>query len=350
MKKKIAKSALTLYLILSPLSVLHSQVAQDSVATVALPTSSKTIEVSADIDTATMVIGQQKTLTITATNLNKGKATQQVTFPTLQSLTQGPIEALESVTDTVFAKDGTIERIEQKVTVTTFDEGRHPVAGIIVKVEGMGEAMLLSPADSLYVNACYASDADTTKCEVMADAGYEREKYTFWEIARWVVLALIVAIAVMALIWIVRLRKDNKPIPLLPKAKAVPADRRALNELETLRRKELWQKGRIKKYYTDMTDIVRRFLRNMYGINASEMTTRQTLRNFHNIEDWSDESETLLRQLLQKADMVKFAKSQPESHEHDLAMQNAIDFVRKVAETHKINHPEEGDQKTEKKN
>ena len=124
--------------------------------------------------------------------------------------------------------------------------------------------------------------------------------------------------------------------------KPVPADKRALSELETLRRKELWQKGLIKRYYTDMTDIVRRYLRNMYGIKAGEMTSRQTLRAFHGIADWSEESEQMLRQLFQKADMVKFAKSTPESYEHDQAMQFAVDFVRTVAETHRQNNPEEG--------
>ena len=94
-----------------------------------------------------------------------------------------------------------------------------------------------------------------------------------------------------------------------------------------------------------MTDIVRRFLHNMYGISASEMTTRQTLRAFHAIDDWSEESDTLLKQLLQKADMVKFAKSQPEAYEHDLAMQNAVDFIRKVVEVHKLNNPENEEKK-----
>ena len=174
----------------------------------------------------------------------------------------------------------------------------------------------------------------------MADADYIKEPLTFWEVTRWVVYAIVLAAVVLAIIVILKRRKEHKPILALPGAKPVPADRKALSELETLRRKELWQKGRIKKYYTDMTDIVRRFLRNMYGISAAEMTTRQTLKAFHGIEDWSEESESLLRQLLQKADMVKFAKSQPEAYEHDQAMQFATDFVRKVAETHKLNNAE----------
>jgi len=204
---------------------------------------------------------------------------------------------------------------------------------------------MLAPADSLRLNVYYVPEADTVKCVTKADADYINEPYTFWEIARWVVYSLLFAMVVAAIVWIVKRRKEHKPIVILPGAKPLPADQRAIKELESLRRKELWQKGKIKRYYTDLTDIIRRFLRNMYGISASEMTTRQTLSAFHSSPDWSEESETLLQQLLQKADMVKFAKMEPESYEHDQAMQFALDFVRKVAETHKLNNPEKEENK-----
>lgn len=301
------------------------------------------ISVKATLDTGDIVIGDQKTLHIFIQRDQSTKKWPKVTLPTLQQMTQGTVEALDYIADTTKDKDGSVKSIEQKVIVTTFDAGRQYIGGIAVVVDNGGVPVILAPSDSLFLVATYAADADTTKCEVKAEADVEKEPYTFWEIARWFVAALLLAAIVFALIWIVRRRKENKPLVILPKSKPVPADKRALSELENLRRKELWQKGRIKKYYTDMTDIVRRFLRNMYGIKAAEMTTRQTLRAFHNISDWSDESETLLRQLLQKADMVKFAKSQPESHEHDMAMQNAIDFVHKVAETHRLNNVETGE-------
>ena len=312
----------------------------DTTPAVVLPSKSSDIEVSATIDTATIVIGQKKTLHVKVTPLNGGKKMPVVQFPSLEALTTGPIEALESTLDTVRDKSGEIKHIEQSVTITSFDAGRHRIGGIAVQTTENGQPVLLGPAEELYVNVVYSADADTTKCEARPDLLPVKEPYTFWEIIRWLLLALLAAALVFAVVWIVKRRKEHKPIVVLPKAKPVPADRKAISELESLRRKELWQKGRVKKYYTDLTDIVRRFLHNMYGISAAEMTTRQTLRAFHNIEDWSDDAGNLLQQLLSKADMVKFAKSQPESHEHDQAMQNAVDFVCKVAETHRINNPE----------
>lgn len=301
-----------------------------------LPSSDGTMKVSAHLDADTITIGDQTVLHIRLDGIG-GKRVQ---MPSPEELLQPGIEALESENDTLRDANGKLTGIEQKVTVTSFDAGVQTIGGIVVKIADGGRLVMLSPSDTLQLTVLYAADADTVKCEMKADVDYISEPLTFWEVARWVVLALVAALLVAVLIWIVKRRKEHKPIIALPGAKPTPADKKALSELEALRRKELWQKGRIKKYYTDITDIVRRFLRNMYGISAAEMTTRQTLKAFHGIADWSEESEALLRKLLQKADMVKFAKMQPESYEHDEAMQCAVDFVRKVAETHRINNPE----------
>lgn len=300
-----------------------------------LPSVYGNTSVSASLDSDSITIGDQTTLHIKVDGID-GKG---IELPTLQELTQGAIEALESKNDTTRDASGKIKSIEQQVTITSFDAGQHPVTGIVRIADG-GKTLMLAPDDSLVLKVAYIAEADTTKCEIKADSGYIKEPLTFWEITRWIVYVIILTAVILAVIWIIKRRKEHKPIVVLPGTKPAPADKKALSELEALRRKELWQKGKIKKYYTDMTDIVRRFLRNMYGISAAEMTTRQTLRAFHGIDDWSEESEALLRQLLQKADMVKFAKSQPEAYEHDQAMQYAVDFIRKVAETHKINNPE----------
>lgn len=315
----------------------YCQTANDSI--IQLPSRTDKVALSATIDTGTMVLGEQRLLHIKATNLQKGKQMPPLAFPSLQMMTNDAIEALTCHFDTTQTKDGIAESIEQVVTLAIFDTGRHAVPGVVLMAEEQGTATTLAPDDSLFVEGVYAATADTTKCEVRADAPFQKESLTVWDIARWILLIWGIVIVVGVIMIIIQSKKNHKPIPFLPKPKPVPADRKALNELESLRRKELWQKGRIKKYYTDMTDIVRRFLHNMYGISAAEMTTRQTLRAFHTISDWSEESESLLRQLLNQADMVKFAKSEPATHEHDLAMQNAINFVRKVAETHTLNNP-----------
>ena len=335
------RHSLWILLLLALPCMATAQSEADSAIAPALPSQVGNVVVWARLDTTALTVGEQTQLRIHVGGLQD----QPVRMPNVEELSRGAIEALESSNDTLRDKSGHVTDLESTVLITAFEAGHHAVTGIVVAVGDGQQLVMLAPADSLLLDVSYVAEADTTKCEVKADIDYESEPYTFWEVCRWVLYALLAVAVVLAVVWILKRRKEHKPIVVLPRAKPAPADKRALAELETLRRKELWQKGRIKKYYTDMTDIVRRFLRNMYGINAGEMTTRQTLRAFHGIADWSEQSDSLLRQLLQKADMVKFAKSQPESHEHDQAMQNSIDFIRTVAETHKINNPETEEKK-----
>ena len=297
--------------------------------TLRLPSGNGQWSVSATADNDSLLIGERTTLRIKVS----GKELPALRFPSLDALSSDALEALSQTTDTQRTNGSTT--IEQQVEMVAFAAGTHVLKNIVV-VSAQG---MYSPSDSIILTVSYPADADTSKCAVRSDVGIVGEPYTFWEIARWPLMAIALAAIVAAIVWIVRQRKANQPILPAARQKQVPPDQKALAELESLRRKELWQKGRLKRYYTEMTDTVRRFLKGMCGMPASEMTTRQTLKAFHQSSDWSEESEALLRQLLQKADMVKFAKSQPESHEHDLAMQNAVDFVRKVAEKHAMNNP-----------
>lgn len=320
----------------------QAQTVPDSSGIVAtsLPDSYGKTHISASIGTDSITVGDQLTLHIKVSAPDR----HNILLPALENISSGYVEALESSIDTTFSKDGEVQEITQTLTITSFEPGHHAI-NYAVGLETPQGIVLLAPHDSLILNVYYAADADTVKCETRGDVAYLKEPLTFMEIAHWIAYLLLVAVIVFAALLLIWQRKGHSPLSLLPKAKPVPADKRALNELESLRRKELWQKGRVKKYYTDMTDIVRRFLYNMYGISAGEMTSRQTLRAFHSIADWSEENESLLHQLLHKADMVKFAKSQPEAHEHDQAMQLAVDFVRSVAEQHRINNPESEEKK-----
>ncbi len=321
-----------------PLLSLAQQM-PDSAATepLRLPSSDGNFKVSASLDNDSVLVGDAVTLRIHV----EGCAGKYVQFPALEQLSQGGVEALEASFDTVRGRKDAVVSIEEQVLLMAFDEGRHYVNGIVVAIPSPEGRSLFAPADSLFLVVSYVQEADTNSCKMMNDADIIKENHTFWEIARWPLLALALAALVGALIWVLKRRKENQPIVPVPKSRQLPPDRRALADLEAVRRKELWQKGRIKRYYTDVTDIVRRFLHNLYGMPAGEMTTSQTLRAFHHTADWTEANESLLRNLLNQADMVKFARRQPESHEHDMAMQYAVDFVKGVAAAHAENMPPE---------
>ena len=107
-------------------------------------------------------------------------------------------------------------------------------------------------------------------------------------------------------------------------------DERALDNLEALRQKQLWQSGRVKEYHTELTDTVRTFIEEATGIRATDMTSDETIEEMENGKWTVDNS--LLRDIFTTADLVKFAKSEPLPHEHDRSMSEATEFVKSLWE------------------
>lgn len=103
----------------------------------------------------------------------------------------------------------------------------------------------------------------------------------------------------------------------------------ALEELAVLKEKKLWQKGLIKQYYSEATEIVRRYFENRYRFMALEQTTDEimdALRKHRHAEPVWGTTEEMLR----LADLVKFAKYRPDIPEHEQTMQAAYDIVQKT--------------------
>ncbi len=70
--------------------------------------------------------------------------------------------------------------------------------------------------------------------------------------------------------------KKNQANPGFEKPK-VPPYKTAIEQLEELRHKKLWQNGHVKAYYSEMTDIVRVYIENQFDVQAVEMTTDEIL-------------------------------------------------------------------------
>ena len=99
--------------------------------------------------------------------------------------------------------------------------------------------------------------------------------------------------------------------------------------------------GNEKEYYTQLTDVLREYMYRRFGFNAAEMTTSEIVDELLKIKD--KESIKELKEILEVADLVKFAKLHPTVHENERNMLNAIEFVNatKNIEEENIKHPTE---------
>lgn len=252
----------------------------------------------ATLEPDTIVLGDQTTLSIR----------RALNYPSTDALTADGIVAVSQTFDTATQTQHTV--------LTSFEPGEHTIH--------------LSPVDSLTL-VVYDVEVDTTSAEIRDIAPIQRVPYTFWEIFRWVLLALAIAAIAFGVWWLLKHREKVHEllVPAEPKDTRTPYER-ANDNLEALRRSQLWQAGKAKEYHTELTDIVRRFIEESTDIRATDMTSDETVEAVES-EKWKVES-SLLRSIFITADLVKFAKSEPLPYEHDRSMTEAKQFVEELWE------------------
>ena len=130
--------------------------------------------------------------------------------------------------------------------------------------------------------------------------------------------------------FIQRMHNRPKKTEVKDEGPKLPPHELAMKELKAIRERKLWQQGRNKEYYTEVTDTLRRYISAHYGESALEKTTSEILDIIRNGEPGHKEVFNLLKQILQLADFVKFAKLHPLPDENDMTMFNAQLFVEKT--------------------
>ncbi|MBD3426488.1 MAG: hypothetical protein GF409_04595 [Candidatus Omnitrophica bacterium] len=109
----------------------------------------------------------------------------------------------------------------------------------------------------------------------------------------------------------------------------------AHEELSRLKAMDLAGKGRVKEYYTRLSDIVRRYLEKRFSYRAPEMTTEEFLRELKTSPLIQNEHKELLKDFLSKCDMVKFAKYGPTPIETIDSFKAAEKLVEQTREVEK---------------
>lgn len=80
-----------------------------------------------------------------------------------------------------------------------------------------------------------------------------------------------------------------------------------------------------KAYYTLLTDVLRKYIKERFGFNAMEMTSSEIISRLRSEGD--DKMTSELRELFTTADLVKFAKYSTLINENDANLVNAIEFI-----------------------
>jgi len=134
----------------------------------------------------------------------------------------------------------------------------------------------------------------------------------------------VLALAGLA-VWQIRRRRERKAEPPMPPWQI------AYSQLAQLRSMELPAKGEIELYYVHLSDIVRHYIENRFGLRAPEMTTEEFLAVVARGAGLPQRHELLLTTFLSHCDMVKFARYGPTDTEMLDAFDAAVRFVDETA-------------------
>jgi hypothetical protein len=296
-------------------------------------TNAQNLKITASVDTPSITIGDQVHFDI---NIEQ-PSNAVVKFPELTGKLGDTIEILEKPKIDTTHQDNLL-KIHYQYLITCFDSGEYKIPALNVPYS------IGAKVDTLHTNEVTFKvtnvPVDTTS-QVKDIKAPLKAPVTFAEI--WPYLAIGAGILfIIAGIWYLVYKRRNKDVKALAK-KQEPAHIIALRELDLLRSQKLWQSEQTKKYYIQLTDIVRMYINGRFLIPAMEMTSDEIAKEFKHIHSIDQETKELLNKLFKLADLVKFAKASPLPDENEISMLNAYQFVNNTKLTEPIQAEEDID-------
>lgn len=257
-------------------------------------------KVTTSIDSTKKKIGAEFKLTL-KTDVD---TLSKVKFPNAKFF--GPLEVIQSYKiDTV--KNGARYELIKKYGLTQFDSGKYTIPRIPVLINGKP-----SFSDSIKVEVNDVK-VDTLKQKMydIKDIAKVESPLGSW----WIYLLILLAIGVIGY-FVYKFIKKRQSQPKVEAIVYTSPIEKATSLLQQLEKKELWQKGEIKNYYSELTDIARNYIEEEIHIPAMESTTSELIEGLRKAAKQqklklSNETVENLEKVLKQADLVKFAKVKP---------------------------------------
>ncbi|WP_430411173.1 hypothetical protein [Kordia sp.] len=260
-------------------------------------------KVVAVVDSTQLKIGEEIKLSI----IVEADSTASVVFP--QEANEFlPLELLEAYKVDTLKKD-TKYNLTRKYGLTQFDSGNYyiPKQKILINEKPFY-------TDSIRIAVADVA-VDTLKqkmYEIKELVSVEKGSSNWW---KWFlgILGILAIFGLYFYYFVFQLKAKKKK----KKKKEIPPYDRALLQLNELDNSTLLLKSEYKDYYSELTNIVRQYIEEEVRIDALESTTEELIRKIEAQKqagylDLKEETIKNLKNVLQTADLVKFAKSKPD--------------------------------------
>lgn len=290
------------------------------------------ITATAHLDTNQITIGDYLNITF---KVNTPKD-QMILFPVMDEkfveLLETPFDWISNTPiDTIFENNQLI--LSQKLTIIVFDSGSYtfpPIPFFNI------DSLLVAQSNPLQFQVSTIA-VDTTAAykdiKPISKAPFGLHELWLYLKKHGLVILLsliLIGIIIYLLIRYLKNRKRKKPREVKQVIPVEEAHIIALRELELLNQKKLWEAGKIKQYYSELSEIIRVYIENRWQISAMEMVSSEIIMELQKVSIFKEEINRI-EKMFEMADLVKFAKWNPLLSDHHLAFQFGKQFVENTA-------------------
>ena len=257
---------------------------------------------TAIMDTNSILIGEQINFSIS------NPISETEVWPTYDEFLADGIEIIKQ------GKLDTNENlISQNFIITVWDSGSYYIPPISFSATSKTQGLLLNVQTIILEEGAELKDI---KQPMEAPIGWS----DIWPWLLGIVLLILIAYILKKYVF------TKKEALKIEKPKVIiPADITALQQLTKLDEAQLWQAGNVKKYHSEISEIIRRYTENRFNFIALELATEEIISELKS--KVNNEQLASITILLKRADLAKFAKSKPEETENKESMQLAKHFV-----------------------
>ena len=214
----------------------------------------------------------------------------------------------------------------QHLTLTSFDTGYVYVPEISVtyskSLQDSIRHTLYTDEAELYVQTVAV---DTTQA-FRPIKSVIRQGLTAKEVFPWALAVIVIAGITYLIYYLSKNKKVKEEVVEEKKKPVIPAIVTARAKLAEMKDNELWNSGKTKDYYTDLTDIAREYLEGQFDIDAVEMTTDEIMKEVNGL-NLNALTKDKLHETLITADFVKFAKANPSAEQNKQSFADINSFV-----------------------
>jgi hypothetical protein len=286
-------------------------------ATPSAPAQVGAVRIDATADRKTITLGDPIAVTVRLTHPRDVRVTA---FDPERSLGEDLALLGRQATHTTLP-DGTMLEETRILRVTRYRLGEARLPSFEASfVDASGKEAKVATAPLSFTVGSVLAEGDTRPADIKRPA--VMPETPVWP---WVLLA---AAAVAAAAWFWWRRRARRPAiaAVVPTAPPRPAHEVAYSELERLLSSGLLEKGRVKEFYIELAEIVKRYFEARFRVDTFERTSAEILEALR-LARLPEKGMALTAEFFGSCDLVKFAKHVPSSDDTRAVVEKAYGLV-----------------------